>query len=232
MFSAIETTDSAVRTSAGRHLRGADMKRLRALLLSLLVAGGVAVAPPGGRSAGATSASTVYIFDKGHTQVGFSWERTGLSRQQGRFTDVSGTIEFSPEAPETSRIDVTIRAASLQTGVDVLDRHLRSSDFFDVANHPVITFKGTQVTKTGDKSGDVTGDLTILGVTKPVTLQVTWMFTGPHPLGKANAAYRDKTVSVFSAKGSLKRSAWGLDRIIPMVGDDIQISIETELITK
>jgi polyisoprenoid-binding protein YceI len=114
----------------------------------------------------------------------------------------------------------------------MLDRHLRSGDFFDVANHPVITFKSTKIVKTGDKSGEVTGDLTMLGVTRPVTLMVTWHFTGEHPLGRINAAYRDKTVSVFSAKAQIKRSEWGLNRVIPMVSDDIQISIETELIKR
>jgi polyisoprenoid-binding protein YceI len=173
-----------------------------------------------------------YVLDKGHTLVGFTWERTGLSRQQGRFTDVNGTVEFDGEKPEDSRVDVSIRTSSIQTGVDVLDRHLRSGDFFDVANFPVITFKSASIKKTGEKTGELIGDLTMLGVTKPVTLQVAWAFTGVHPLGTINPAFRDKIVSVFSAKGSLKRSDWGLARVIPMVSDEIQITIETELLRK
>jgi polyisoprenoid-binding protein YceI len=178
------------------------------------------------------AAADTYVFDRGHTFVGFSWERAGLSRQQGRFTDIAGTVEFDAEKPEAATVEVTIRASSLQTGVDVLDRALRSPDFFDSANHPVITFKSTAVTKTGEKTGTVTGDLTMLGLTKPVTLQVLFAFAGPHPQGNINASLRDKAVAVFSAKGSLKRSDWGLSRAIPMVSDDIQVTIETELLKK
>ncbi len=170
--------------------------------------------------------------DKENTQDRFSWDRVGLTRQLGRFTDVAGTVEFEPETPESGSVDVTIRAASVMTGVAAFDRNLRSPDFFDAASFPVITFKSTAVSRTGDKTGEVTGDLTILGVTKPVTLQVTWVFTGEHPFGKMNAAYRDKTVSVFSAKGTIKRSEWGLTRVIPYVADEITLQIEAELIKK
>lgn len=173
-----------------------------------------------------------YVFDKAHTSVGFSWERTGLSRQQGRFTDVTGTLNFNPETPEEAKVDVTIRASSIQTGVDTLDRHLRSADFFDVANHPVLTFRSTSISKTGDKTGQVTGELTMLGVTKPVTLDAIWQFTGPHPLGAINPQLSGRVVSVFSAKGTIERSAWGLSRVIPLVSDKIQITIETEVLKK
>jgi polyisoprenoid-binding protein YceI len=173
-----------------------------------------------------------YTFDRAHTLVAFSWERTGLSRQQGRFTDVTGTVDFDPAKPEEAKADVTIRVASLQTGVDALDRHLRSGDFFDAAVHPVATFKSTSVKVTGDKAAEVTGDLTLLGVTKPVTLAVTWVFSGNHPLGPINASYRDKTVTVFKAIGRLKRSDWGMTRVIPLVSDEIQLTIEAELLKK
>ncbi len=179
----------------------------------------------------AASADT-YVIDKSHTVVGFGWERAGLSRQQGRFTDVNGTIDFNPEAPEASSVEVSIRASSIQTGVDTLDRHLRSADFFDVASHPVITFKSTAVIKTDDKTAQIAGDLTMLGVTKPVTLEVTWGFTGPHPLGAINPQLNGRTVSVFSARGTIERSQWGLTRVIPLVSDKIQITIETEALKK
>jgi polyisoprenoid-binding protein YceI len=113
------------------------------------------------------SFADTYALDKGHTQVAFAWERVGLSRQQGRFTDTTGTVSFDPARPEDSRVEVSLRASSLQTGVEALDRHLRSADFFDAAQYPTITFKSTAVVRTGDKTGEMTGDLTMLGVTKP-----------------------------------------------------------------
>lgn len=199
------------------------MSAIRSIVLATLLV--LALVP-------ARAAADTYVLDKMHTLVAFGWERMGLSHQQGRFTDVSGTINFDPEAPEASSVEVTIRASSIQTGVDALDRHLRSADFFDVANHPVITFKSTAVIKTDDKTAQIAGDLTMLGVTKPVSLEVTWVFTGAHPLGAINPQLAGRTVSVFSAKGSLERSQWGLARAVPLVSDKIQITIETEALKK
>ena len=86
--------------------------------------------------------------------------------------------------------------------------------------------------KTGDKTAQIAGDLTMLGVTKPATLEVTWAFTGPHPLGAINPQLNGRVVSVFSAKGTIERSQWGLTRVIPLVSDKIQITIETEALKK
>lgn len=173
-----------------------------------------------------------YLIDKDNSQIAFVWERVGLTRQIGRFTDFSGTVDFEPETPENASVDVTIRAASVQTNVAAFDRNLRSPDFFDAASYPVITFKSTGIAKTGEKTGELTGDLTILGITKPVTLEVTWVSSGIHPFGKMNAAYRDKTVSVFSARGTVKRSEWGLTRVLPYIADEITLLIEAEMIKK
>lgn len=181
--------------------------------------------------AGAARADT-YVFDRDHTLVSFSWERTGLSRQQGRFTDVQGSVAFDPAKVEESTVDVTVRISSLQTGVDALDRQLRSRDFFDSGSFPVATFKSTQVRATAEKSGEVTGDLTIMGITKPVTLDVTWVSLGEHPHGSINAAYRGRTVAVFRATGSLKRSDWGLARVVPLVSDEIRLTIEAEMLKR
>lgn len=180
----------------------------------------------------ADAQADTYVIDKENSQIAFVWERVGLTRQIGRFNDFSGTLDFEPEAPEASVLDVTVRAASVQTNVAAFDRNLRSPDFFDAASFPVITFKSTAIKRTGDKTGEVTGDLTILGATKPVTLDVTWVFTGAHPFAKMNAAYRDKTVAVFSARGTIKRSEWGLARVLPYVADDITLLIEAEMIKK
>jgi polyisoprenoid-binding protein YceI len=173
-----------------------------------------------------------YVIDKTATYVGFSWNHLGLTRQQGRFNDISGTVNFDPARPEDGTVDVTINTGSVQTGVDALDKHLRTSDFFDSANHRSMTFKSNGAQKTGEKTGLVTGELTILGIAKPVVLDVTWVFTGEHPLGAINAAFKGKTVSAFSARALIKRSDWGMSRAAPLMSDEIEIAIESEMILK
>lgn len=170
-----------------------------------------------------------WVFDKEHTNVTVSWNHLGLSRQQARVLDIDGTLTFDPQAPEAASVAVLMQAASLWTGVGALDRQLRGPDFFDAARHPAIAFTSTAVRKTGDRTGEVTGNLTLLGLTRPVTLQVTWNFTGEHPLSAINANYRDRFVSGFSAKGRLLRSEWGLTRGTPLISDEIEVSIEAEL---
>ena len=173
-----------------------------------------------------------WAFDKAHTEIRFSWDHLGLSRKSGRFLDMDGTLEFSPTEPEQGQIDVSIRTASVATGVRELDDHLKSPDFFAATANPRITFKSTGVTKTGERAGEVNGNLTIAGVTKPVTLDVKWNFTGEYPLSSINAAYQGKWVSGFSATTTIARSDFGLKRAIPLISDEIQITIEAELLRK
>jgi polyisoprenoid-binding protein YceI len=179
-----------------------------------------------------TARADTYVLDKGHTHIGFSWNHLGLSRQHGRFIDYDGEVFFDQSAPEKSTIAVTIKTASVSTGVPKLDDHLRTADFFDAAKFPDITFKSTAIKKTGDKTGEVTGDLTMMGVTKPVTMAVTWNFTGEHPLSKFNPAYKDKFASGFSGVARLNRSDWGIKRNVPLVSDEIAITIESEMMRK
>ena len=184
----------------------------------------------GGAVCGAARAeSATYTFDKPYTNVSFSWNHLGLSRHSGRILDVDGTLEFDPESPETGKVEVTMKAASIVSGVAEFDRQLRSADYFDAARHPAITFKSMEIKKTGEKTGEVTGDLNILGIVKPVTLKVTWNFSGEHPLSSLNASYRDRFVAGFSGRAKLNRSDWGLKRGTPLVSDEIEIVIETEL---
>jgi polyisoprenoid-binding protein YceI len=173
-----------------------------------------------------------YAFDRDHTNITFSWNHLGISRQSARILDFDGILDFDPENPENASVDVTMRVASLFTGTRVLDRDLKSSDFFDAARYPEITFKSTLIRKVGERSGEVAGDLTILGVTYPVVLQVRWNFSGEHPLGDINPAYKGKYVAGFSAVTTVLRSAWGLKRAIPLVSDEIEIAIEAEFLRK
>lgn len=173
-----------------------------------------------------------YGIDKQHTNVTVSWDHLGLSRQSARVVDVDGRLEFNPAVAADARLEVTMRAASIWTGVSALDRHLRTPDFFDVATHPEITFRSTAVRVTGDRTGEVTGDLTMVGVTRALTLNVTWNFTGEHPLAAINPSYSGTVVSGFSARAKIKRSEWGLTRGVPLASDEIEIAIEAELLKR
>jgi polyisoprenoid-binding protein YceI len=179
---------------------------------------------------GVPAHAETFAFEKGQSNASFSWNHLGLSRQSGRILDVDGTLEFDPAAPEAAQLNVTLGTSSIWTGVKELDRLLKSSDYFDASRHPTITFRSTSIRKTGDNTGEVTGDLTIMGQTKPVTLQVTMNYLGEHPLGQINLGYKGKTAAGFSAQALIQRSDWGISRGIPLVSDDIYITIESELL--
>lgn len=181
--------------------------------------------------AGPALAATFEI-DGDHTEVRFSWDHLGMSRQSGRFTKVSGSVEFDPAEPEAGKVEVTIRASSLLTGIEPLDKALRGADYFDVAKYPVITFVSTAVRAVTDRTGEVTGDLSMMGITKPVTLRVVWNFSGEYPLSSISPNLKGKMAAGFSATTTIKRSEWGLDRSVPLISDEIRITIETEMFMK
>lgn len=178
------------------------------------------------------AAADIWVFDKDHTEIRFTWDHLGLSRQSGRFLEMRGELDFTPTDPERGQITVVIRMASLSTGVAALDTHLKSADFFDAARFPEATFKSTAVRRTGDRKGEVDGILELRGLAKPVTLVVTWNFTGEYPLASINPRYQGKWVSGFSATTTIRRSEWGISRAIPLIPDEIVIAIETELLRK
>ena len=172
-----------------------------------------------------------YALDPQHTEVRFTWDHLGLSRQGGRFTAAEGTVTFDPAKPDASTVDVTIPVKGISTGVKKLDEHLiTTKDFFDATAYPAITFKSTLVRMKTDKTGEVEGDLTINGVTKPVVLDVVWNFTGEHPLQSINPVYAGAYSSGFSATTQIRRSDWGITRTIPYVSDELRITIETEML--
>jgi len=218
------------RSGGSGQLKANAMKRdfscaLRRTLFSLAAAGA------GIMTMVAAAAADTYRIDKDHTEVRFSWDHLGMSRQSGRFLDVGGLIEFDPDRPEASTVDVMIRLDSLLTGVPALDDQLlKTTDFFDVEKYPNIHFKSTGVTLTTAKTANVSGDLTINGISKPVVLSVVWNFSGDHPLASINPTYTGVYASGFSAKTQILRSDWGITRTIPLVSDEIRINIEAELL--
>ncbi|WP_299391220.1 YceI family protein [Pelagibius sp.] len=172
---------------------------------------------------GAQAAQT-YTLDSAHADVIFLVDHLGYSATVGRIGDVQGSITFDEAAVENSAVEIVMQAASLDTNHTKRDEHLRSAEFFNVEQFPTITFTSTGIAKTGDNTGTLTGDLTLLGVTKPVTLDVTFNLKSPHPI------YEGKETVGFSARGSLKRTDFGMAAYAPAVGDEVELIIEVEAI--
>jgi len=114
----------------------------------------------------------IYEFDKRRTEVRFTYEM-GPAKQRGRFSEVTGTLQFDERAPWRSRVSATIATASLETGQPIVDDALKGSDFFNVAADPTMTFNSRSVRSTGTDTAEMTGDITVNGVTKPVTLEIS-----------------------------------------------------------
>lgn len=182
---------------------------LRRILLTSLLA--VATTP-------AFAAAQKYDIDSGHTQVQFTWNHFGFSNPSATLEKISGDFELDTADLTKSTISVTLPLEGLHTGVPKLDEHLKSPDFFDAAKNPNITFKSSKVEKSGADHLKVTGDLTVHGVTKPVTLDVKVNKIGDNPMMKSASAG-------FDADTTIKRSEFGVDKYIPNVSDEIKVHI-------
>jgi len=164
-----------------------------------------------------------YKIDPGHTYVSFAVNHAGYSTMRGKFDRQSGAMQFDPATKKAS-VMIEIDATSIDTGHDKRDAHLQSPDFLNAVENPTITFKSTAVTWNGSALATVTGDLTILGVSKPVTLTVTSMNCGPHPWNK-------KPMCGFDATGSIKRSDFGVSYGLGGIGDVLDLQIEVEAVS-
>jgi polyisoprenoid-binding protein YceI len=166
--------------------------------------------------------------DQAHSLVEFAVKHMMVTTVKGRFTKFTGTLELDEAKPENSRVDVTIDVASIFTGDENRDNHLRSPDFFDVAQYPVATFKSTKVEKIGEDRYRVTGDLTLHGVTREVALEVDFEGQGTNPYGKR--------VAGFSVKGAINRKDFGLNWNVALetggvlVSDKVTLSIEAQAV--
>ncbi len=166
--------------------------------------------------------------DKAHSQVEFSVRHMMISNARGRFEDFSGTVDFDPSDLTTLTIDVTINTASINTREEQRDAHLRSADFFNVDEYPTMTFKSSTVEKVSADRLRVHGDLTIRGTTHPVVLDTEYAGVVTSPWGSTSAG--------FSAHTKINRKEWGLEwnQVLEaggmLVGEDVKISIEIELI--
>ncbi len=169
------------------------------------------------------TAPGVYKSDGSHAYITFSYDHQGYSRPWLRWRSWTGDLNWNPSDPGKSSISVVIDAASIDSGVDRFDDHLKSADFFDVANHPQITFNSTGVTINGPATARVFGDLTIKGVTKPATLDVTINRAADDDFAKGYKLG-------FSGKTVVKRSDFGVDKYVPFVGDDVTVIVEAEFV--
>lgn len=168
----------------------------------------------------AAHAADVYDIDPGHTFPSFAVDHLGFSTHTGRFNETSGSFTIDRKGAGSS-VKVTIKTASVDTGGDKLDKHLRSADFFDVEKYPEMIYESTKVTWTSDTTADVEGNLTLRGVTRAVPLKITRARCDTHPMKKT-------WYCGFAAETSIKRSDFGMTYIVPAVGDEVRISIQAE----
>ena len=157
--------------------------------------------------------------DPGHTEVAFIGRHFMLTKVRGRFTSVSGVIEVAEE-PGESTVEVTIDMASVESGNQARDDHLRSPDFFNAADHPTATFTG-RATGWQGTHGTLAGELTIRGITRPVTLAATYLGHATDPWGGQRA--------VFTAETTLNREDWGLTWNMPLDGGGLLVSKEIRI---
>ena len=179
----------------------------------------------------ATTTSTTgvrtFIIDKTHSEATFQ-VRHLITRVSGRFSDFEGTIQFDEANPEKSSVSFTIKTSSIDTREADRDTHLRSADFFSVDEYPTITFTSTRVRRVSGTQFEVVGTLTIHGVSKEITIPVSYLGTAKDPWGKERAG--------FEAELKINRKDFGLSWNAPMeaggflVGDEVKISLAIQAV--
>ncbi len=185
------------------------MKKTTPLLLATALLSSVAIAAP-----------ETYVIDGAHTFPRFEYSHFGYSTQLSRFDKTSGRIVID-RAAKTATVDVTIDMRSVSTGSALFNSHIQSEDFLDTERHPTASFKSTAVRFDGDKPSVIEGNLTIKGVTRPVTLAVTSFQCMSHPITKKDACGANATAKI-------KRSEFNAGKYAPHVGDDVTLTIAVE----
>lgn len=168
---------------------------------------------------------TQWQLDDAHTRVGFSVEHLGFSTTMGRFNEVDGTVNYDIKSPNATNMDFVIKTDSIDTNWDARDEHLRKDEFFNVAKYPTMTFKSTQVNFKNPQQATVSGNFTMLGQTKPLTMNVTLKKIANSPLTK-------EPVVGFRATGNIDRAAYGMTTFADGITTNVPIQIDGELIEK
>ena len=176
---------------------------------------------------GSAGADT-YMIDSAHSSVGFQIKHLAIAKVNGSFTDFGGSFEFALGKADTWSVEAEIQMASVNTGNEKRDAHLRNEDFFDVEKYPTMTFKSTGVKMSSDSEGKLMGDLTMHGVTKPVELDLEYNGAVTDPWGNEKVG--------FSAYGTIDRKDWGLTYNSVMdsgglvLGEKVKVSLEIEAV--
>ena len=163
----------------------------------------------------------LYELDDTHAYLSFSYSHLGLSNPQIQFADFDASLQLDGNDMSQSKVNITIDATSVDSAVPALDDDLKGADFFDVENYPEITFHSTTYEESSERSGRLTGDLSVRGVTKPVTLDVTINSAAMNPLNR-------REMIGFSATGSVKRSDYGLTAYAPVASDELSLEVQVE----
>ncbi|GJD36879.1 YceI family protein [Methylobacterium aerolatum] len=193
------------------------------LVACLLMAGpGFAEDAPGGPTQDPNQVRAgTYSLDPDHGKITWSVSHLGYSTYYGQFTGVSATLDLDPKAPAKSRLSANIPLGGVLTGSAALERHLAGPDFFDTARFPAATFTATAVEATSPTTARITGDLTLRGVTKSITLDANFNQAGVNPV--------DKRYTVgFDGRAIVKRSDFGINAFLPLLGDEVTLRIEGE----
>lgn len=173
-------------------------------------------------AASAQAAPVTYVIDNSHTYPHFTYNHLGFSNQTHKFDKTSGKVVLD-RAAKAGSVVVTIDAKSVNTGYALFNEHIQAADYFDTANHPTITFKSDKMAFRDDQPVSVVGDLTIKGVTKPVTLTVTHFKCQPHPMLKVEACGANATTQI-------KRSDFNMGKNAPYVSDEVTLTLAIEAV--
>ena len=187
-------------------------------LIATLAVAAQAAAPAGPSADPKGVQAGAYALDTSHAQVLFSVSHLGLSTWYGDFAGTKATAKLDPAKPAASSVEVTVPVGSIRTINDKLTGELKSADWLDAGKFPTATFKSTAVTPTGPGRANITGALTLHGVTKPIVLNARLLAHGGNPMNK-------KYTVGFEATGKFKRSDFGVKTYVPMIGDDVNLTI-------
>ncbi len=169
----------------------------------------------------AASAADTYHLEKTHVDLLFSISHAGFTEKHGSFRDLDATLEYDAAKPENSQVTVVVKTDSLDTAFEPRDKDVKSDKFLDVARYPEMRFVSTKVTREPDQTLRIDGQLTLHGVTRPLTLHARLNKEAPNPFDK-------RPTLGFSATGSLKRSDFGIATYIPVIGDEVNLTIDAE----